>query len=205
MFFTKAKKIVTGAVVATLAFGWSGTAFAATTDTTTTQVGIQAGGLSLDYTGSTTVDFGTVTLNGTTQTVTAGISKLTVGDATGTGSGWHVSASASQFTEVGGAGLKIPKGSLKLAAPSTIAATGGTTSPAPTIKTGAPWSIDDGSSYMVVSAAVGQGMGNYDVTFPAVALTLTIDPSLVKADTVNYPATPTPYGSTVTWSIVSGP
>lgn len=177
------------------------TVFSATSGNTTTTVGINPGSLSL--TAPATATFASVTLDGTVQTTTADLTTVGVTDATGSGNGWRVTVGATQFTEVGGAGLTLPTGSLSLASPSTVTADG-TTSPVPTIQTG-PFVIDNGSAATILSAAVNEGMGKYNVNFPVGALTLTLNPATTKVDTVNYPSVATPFETTVTFTVVSGP
>jgi hypothetical protein len=120
------------------------------------------------------------------------LGNLTISDLTGSGNGWHVSVSASQFAS---GSHKLPLGSLTLYAPSSITVNGDSTSTLPKKKSGSPWIIDNGSSPTVLSAAVDAGMGSYTVKFPAKALTLSI-PSSTYAGT---------YTSTLTWQLISGP
>ena len=196
------------------AFG--GQAFAATSGTTTASVGIQSGGLSITAP-AVTSDFGNITLAAGAIKPTASLGTLSVVDATGSGSGYKVTAQASQFTELGtdgqawngvgetGTAKVLPTSSLRLGVPSTITPMGGTTSPSPTASIAGLTVIDGGAPVKVLSAAVNQGMGSYDVSFPAASLELTVDVATAQVDTVNYPGAPTPYSSTITWSIVTGP
>jgi hypothetical protein len=187
-------------------------AFAATSGTTIITVGIQSGGLSITAP-TVSSDFGNVTLSSSVQKPTAQLSTLSVIDATGTGAGFKVNVQATQFTEVtpggGFAGAStaktLPTSSLKLAPPSTISAVGGTLSPKPAATIAALTVIDGGAPVKVLSAAVGNGMGSYDIAFPAASLELTIDPATAQVDTLNYNGVATPYSSTITWSIVTGP
>lgn len=207
---------LTVAVVALLMGTLGGQAFAATSGTTTASVGIQSGGLTITAPTVTTA-FGNITLTAGVVKPTATLSTLSVVDATGSGAGYKVTAQASQFTELGtdgaawngvgesGTAKTLPLSSLKLAVPSSITAVGGTTSPVPTASIAALTVIDGGAPVKVISAAVNQGLGSYNVAFPAASLELTVDVATAQVDTVNYPAAPTPYSSTITWSIVTGP
>lgn len=177
---------------------------AATTDTSVVNVGITGGALSITSP-VVTSDFGDVTLDGTVQTLNATLDKLTTSDASGAGAGWRVTVKASQFLEVGGAGLTLPSDSLSLLSPTSVVPVGGTTSASPTFNAGSPWVIDGTSSVSIISAATNTGMGNFDITFPANTLSLTLDPATTYVDNVNFPATPTPFSSTLTWTIISGP
>lgn len=181
-----------------------GNVHAATTGTSVVNVGVTGGALSITAP-TVLLDFGNTTLTGNTQTLNATLGGFTAGDATGTGNGWRVTVRASQFTEVGGAAFTLPTDILQMSAPTTVAPTGGTTSAVPSIKTGAPWTIDGASSVTVLSAAVNQGMGNYQVTVPGNTLTLTLNPATTKIDATNFPAAPTPYRSTLTWTVITGP
>ncbi len=159
------------------------------------QTGITVVG-SLTITSPLAADFPGVTLNGATQTVTAGLEAFTVDDSRGTGEGWHVTAQATQFAEVDILGVYVllgktlPASSLKMSEPTVTA--NGTTSPAPSITPG-PYTLDAGSAVTIASAAVDTGMGKYD--FSATTLMLTVPPRA-------YART---YRSDVTISVVTAP
>lgn len=209
----KSKKVKASlAILAMLVGAFGGQAFAATSGTTTGTVGIESGGLSITAPPVTT-DFGNVTLTSGVVKPTAALGTLSVVDATGSGSGYKVNVSASQFTEVTpGGGYSgattakfLPLSSLKIAVPSAISATGGTSSPVPTASIAALTVIDSGAPVKLFSAAINEGMGSYDVTFPVASLELTVDIATAQVDSTNYVGVPTPYSSTITWSIVTGP
>lgn len=137
-----------------------------------TNVTVSGGSLALTA-HPTAPDFTGVTLNGTAQTTNTTLDVFEVNDSRGTGDGWNVTVSATQFTEHDGSiyvasGRTLPTASLSMAAP-TVAADG-TTSPVPTMTAG-PYTID-GASVKIASAAVDAGMGAYD--FSTSALTLTV-------------------------------
>jgi hypothetical protein len=204
------QKLTLAAVLLSGLYG--GQIFAATSGTTTATLGVQGGSLSITAPAVTT-DFGNITLTTGSQVANASIGTLSVVDATGSGAGYKVMVQASQFTEVtpgggwaGGTSAKtLPLSSLKLGVPSSVTAVGGTTSPAPAVQIGAATVIDSGSQVKLLSAAVGNGMGSYDVAFAANALGLTVDVATAQVDPTNYSGVPTPYASTITWSIVTGP
>lgn len=151
---------------------------------------------TLTITNPLVADFAGVTLDGTAQTRTATLAGFSVTDSTVPGAGWNVTVQATQFKEyAAGAyvagGKTLPAGSLTMPAPTVTA--NGTSSPPPTIQAGAPWAIDAAGAVKIASAAVGEGLGQYD--FSAVALSLTAPPSA-------YART---YRSDVTVSAVTGP
>lgn len=156
-----------------------------------------------------------VILNGQVQTVTAGLSPWQVTDATGTGDGWTVTLSGNQFTELapssgfasGTSALTLPDGSLSLSAGGGIIASSGASAVDPN---GGPLfqnlpGLVDGTSFTLLNANQGYGLGNYSVSFPSNVLSLTIDPATTKVDSINYPSSPTPYQEIMTWTLASGP
>jgi len=149
----------------------------------------------LSMTVVTVTDFAPVTLDGTTKTTTATMDNFSVTDDRGTGEGWSITVSATQFRQWDGAayvagGRTLPAGSLSMPAP-TVAAVA-TESPPPTITPG-PYLID-GSSIKIASAAPDTGMGTYDFTSGG-PLTLTIPASAYAVA----------YRGEVTVSLSSGP
>jgi hypothetical protein len=150
-------------------------------------------GGSLSITQPTIGSFAGVTLNGQIQTTNATMGAFTATDATGTGFGWNVVVKATQFSTGGATPLTLPNNSLALAAPTKTAQAGA--SDASTITTAAG-DIDSATGVKILSADVNGGMGTYDITFPANALTLTLNPKDVKAGT---------YASTISVTVTSGP
>jgi hypothetical protein len=176
-------------------------ALAATDDTSIT---IQGG--TLDYTTPFTAgDFPTTTLNGLPQLVTANVNPYIVNDATGSGSGWNLALSATQFTctTSGTCGTtKFPAGSLRvaqLAVPSTDV---GNLASLPIIN---PLSgllgIDTavGTTYKIIQsgALAGPllGTGRWTFTPPVGGLAVTVPAS----------TNPGTYTSTITSTLSSGP
>jgi hypothetical protein len=212
MRMNKQKTTLSLSIAVLLVVACVSTAFAATSGTTPTTVGIQGGSLTITAPAVTT-DFGNVSLASGSTTANAALGTLAVTDATGTGSGYKVNVQASQFTEVtpggGYAGATsaklLPLSSLKVAPPTGVSAVGGTTSALPTSVIAANTVIDSGSAVKILSAAVNEGMGSYNVSFPANSLVLAIDVATAQVDATNYPAVATPYSSTITWTIVTGP
>jgi hypothetical protein len=183
--------------------------------TTTAQVSIQPGALSVTAPTIKTA-FPTVTLNGQPQQVNATLNNWTVIDATGTSDGWHVQLSASRITEVtpsggwapGTSAQTLPQGSLALSGSRSITAGTGST---PVDGTNGPLlqnesaAIDTSTPVTIVDAKPGYGMGTYTIVEPSNGLTLSLQPSSTYTDTTNYPTGSTPYQTTLTYSVVSGP
>lgn len=169
---------------------------AATSETTTAEVKILGGNLSVTAP-QAAVDFGMLTVDGSVQTANVSLSPMTAEDLRGTGEGWHVTVSATPFTSAGADGLSLPTGSLKLFQPASVA--GPVTMP---VIAGPSPSAIDGAAYKFLSAASGAGLGRYTVTFPAQALELTVNTGSEVVDSVQ---SPTVYNSVVTWTIVAGP
>lgn len=184
------KRIAT-ALGVVVAFALSATPAIAADDT-----GINVLPGSLSVTNPMVANFPDLTLNGSAQSSSAAMDTFEVTDARGSGAGWRVQVSATQFCEwdsllsicvVGG--KTLPTGSLSVPAPSVAA--NGTSSPVPSVTSG-PYAVD-GSTVTVASASVGNGMGKY--VFTPGNLTLSV-PASAYAKT---------YRSTVTVSVVSGP
>jgi hypothetical protein len=142
-------------------------------------------GGSLSLTGAAPANFAGKSITGVDQTTTAALATFSVSDLTGSGSGWHVTVEASQFT----GDHDLAAGSLSMSQPTV--ASPDTTSPDPTVVTG-PYIIDDGA-VSITSADTDEGMGTYN--FGATTLTLAL-PADVFADD---------YASTLTVTIVSAP
>jgi hypothetical protein len=158
-----------------------------------TSVTVSSGTLAITA-DPTAPDFSGVTLDGTAKQTTTTLSTFEVNDSRGTGAGWNVTVSATQFKEHDGTayvtgGKTLPTGSLSMAAP-TVAADG-TTSPVPTLTAG-PYTID-GASVKIASASADTGMGKYD--FSSSALTLTVPSSAYAKG----------YRSSLTVTLATGP
>jgi hypothetical protein len=171
------------------------------TSTTHLNVGIQPGAIAIlvPATGS----FSAVTLNGTNQQSTAALGLVSLSDFTGASAGYRVTVSATPFTAAGPSGYTLPTGSLTLKSPSSVIVVSGSAALAPSVS-GTTNIIDAGSPVQVASAGVGKGAGSYNLSFDSDALKLMIG-SNIRLDTITYPSSPTPYQSTITWSIAIGP
>ena len=166
---------------------------AAVSDTTTIQVVVQGGGLSV-ITPNTNVDFGTITIDGSVKTVSAPLGTMSVVDLTGTGSGWNVTVAATQLSN---GTSTMPMNSLKLLGIQSITPIG-TASPSPSIVGAGNYTLDGGTANKILSASSNQGMGKYNIDFLPNALRLSVDTNLVKMSA-------SPYTSTITWTMVTGP
>lgn len=138
--------------------------------------------------------------------------KFVVTDTRGTGDGWRLDVSATQFKEatpVGGFAAStsaniFPVGSLSLSPIASTARVGTGTGANPTNVMVVDSVIDDGT-VTVSRAVVNTGMGEFDLTFNNASLSVVVDPTTAKVDRINYPSTSTPYESVVSWTLVSAP
>lgn len=176
---------------------------------------ISEGTLSL-HTPSLFTPFSGITLNGEVQSSYGAFSNWKVTDATGTGDGWHISIEANSFEEKqptdgfisGTSRLFLPYGSLSLFNSRSITADSGSEAVS---NTGGPnfvnstSVVDTGTQLTIIEAKPGYGMGSYTIHEPLKGLKLTVDPFNVGVDTINYPNGPTPYFSTLTFTVATGP
>jgi len=134
------------------------------------------------------IDFGTVTLDGTDQTVTdQDVTNWVAVDPTGTGSGWHVTIAATDFSD-GTHTIAVSNFSVKLD-DANVSTVYGNTAPTSSITA---YTALSGTAQTLLGAASDEGMGTYNFV-PDFQLD-------VAAET--YTGT---YTSTVTVAIVSGP
>ena len=177
-------------VMLVMAIGGSVAAFAAgpTSSSTNAQVAVGAG--SLTESGPTSVSATPVTLTGDDQTTTYALG-ITVTDATGSGTGWNLTISSSQFTGANPANT-LPAGASSIQGAPTVACSGtGTHCTSP--NNGISYPMPVGSSAgKFFNAAAGSGLGKFTIT-PTVTVAI---PGNTYADT---------YTSTVSVAIVSGP
>jgi hypothetical protein len=155
-------------------------------------------GQAFSMTAPTVGDFtGGILLDGTAKTATATVA-FSVTDPRGTGDGWHIDATATQFAEYAASayvpsGKTIPAGALKFAALTfTKADTTSNNVATQQNAVSAIESVGAVTSVKVASAAVGEGMGSYNASG-----TLQIS---VPAST--YAKT---YKSSVTLSLITAP
>jgi len=156
----------------------------------TTTTGITGGALTLSSPGSASLS---ATLTGADQVVTGNLGKSTIKDATGTGAGWNVQISGSQFTTGGGTPRTLPTSALDVTGVTATSVAG--RAPTNSISYGTPITVPLGSGVTPVkiyNAATNSGMGTFDLQ-----PNITLD---VAADT--YAGS---YGSNLTISVVAGP
>lgn len=191
----KIRKVMTAVMVAALVGLVTASGASAADDTNVTVIGG-----SLSVTNMTVADFANVTLDGTARTTTASASDFTVTDARGTGAGWNVTVSGTQFCKLDTLGVacdlvtprNLPTSSLSV--PQLSVAKADATSSAVPSLTGGPYLVDGLSVKVASSAANGTGMGSYDFSQGG-NWNLTVPASAYAGS----------YRSTVTVSVASGP
>ena len=158
-------------------------AVAAAGNLTATATITGAAGVSLGLPGNPSI---TDTLNGTDQTVNYA-PVLSVVDATGSGNGWNLTVAATTFSD--GLGHTFAPGAVSSVA--SACQVGSSCTAATNSVSGYPLTIS-GTAVKFFNAAVGTGLGQFDVT-PTVGVVV---PGNAYAGT---------YTSTVTLAVVSGP
>jgi plastocyanin len=133
------------------------------------------------------VDFGILSLTGLEQTIDTQPSAWTAADARGTGAGWNVTISSTDFTSAGGT-ITVDNSKLRLEDVNVVTVSGNT---APTSQATSYQPLS-GAPLSVLSAALGAGKGTYDFT-PDMR-------QIVPAD-----SSPGTYEAFLTVSINSGP
>jgi hypothetical protein len=163
---------------------------------------VQAGTLSLtsapDY-----PNFGALTLNGQSQTLSAQMGNFTVADGSGSGAGWNVTvigdsgggkspvfkvycpnANCGPDTGPGyvSGGATLPANSLTLTSTGAgFSALNGTTGTAPTHSCGSGCFVDSASAVKLISAATNAGMGTYQASGYGASSLALVTPTTVKA------------------------
>jgi hypothetical protein len=150
------------------------------------------------------ISFGPILLTGKNSSVPGTISSFTVSDLSGTQAGWKVFVSASPLTHTGGQPITLPVGTLNMMKP-TITPIGDNTAGNVVNTITDMTGIDSGSPIMVLSAASGNGVGNYRADYPVDGLFLTIPASIKMIDTSLAPGVLTSYSTTLTWTLNVGP
>lgn len=172
-------------VVATM-----GSALAATSSNTTVTATVSAGALSITSPATASI---AVTLDGTDQTPTYSPA-LGANDQTGSGSGWNLTITSTQFTT--GAPVHTLSTSASSLTGATMSCAGPGTCTNPVNSITYPVAVPAGSgppaAVKFYNAAVNTGMGNFTIT-PTIGVSI---PANTYAGV---------YTSTVTFAIVSGP
>lgn len=179
------KRMVILTITIILIFASTGTVLADTSDTGTATANLSAGSLSIT---AQNISF-SGTLTGSDQTLYDGDSSDWVAeDATGSGSGWHVTIASTDFSS---GSDTIPVSSFKVRLlDSSITTVSGNTKPTSSITSYTSLST---TAATLLSAAAGDGMGIYNFV-PDFSLD-------VAADTAAH----SDYTATVTVNIISGP
>jgi len=118
-------------------------------------VTIQGGTLSL---ATTPVDFGTVSLSGVDQTVDTQPAPWNATDARGTGAGWNVTLTSTNFSATGGT-ITVDNFKMKLDDLNVTTVSGNT---APTSQATTYQPLDSVTPLKLIAAAATTGMGSYD-------------------------------------------
>ncbi|MEJ1517679.1 WxL domain-containing protein [Bacillus cereus] len=180
-----------------------GSATVANAETSTGSLDVNGGNLSLNNVPAN-INFPAMTIDGINwKKTSADIGNVRVTDGRGTGEGWNLTVSSTQLTEVGGLGLTLPAGTLNLYAPTTVTPVGDTNAPSPTL--GAGSHTVDSSPFTIATAGANKGLGTYDLGFDNNAIEINVHPSQKIVDITNYPAAPTPYQATITWTLNNTP
>jgi hypothetical protein len=172
----------------------------------TTSTAIKGGSLSI-IPPTIQTDFPSITLNGHIQTFNATLSDWSITDPTGKSNGWHVTAQATRFMETGVSNpMSLPMGSLTLSGTRIITAEKGSNNPDKNpVLLNQTESLDSIAPVSIVNAQKGQGMGTFSITEPTDGLTLTLVPLTTLLDQDNYSNDATPFSSTLTFSVITGP
>ena len=190
------KRLLSLAALSVLATAAVAALPAASQATTAASVTLSAGSLAfINGTPAVTISFPAATLDGTNQTLSATL-VFDIGDATGSGAGWDVTATSTTFTS-GANALpttattiqSAPTASCDIGTPGCASAT--TTSSYPYTL---PAATTAPTATKLFNAPVNTGMGNQTFT-----------PTWTLAILANAVASRTAYTSTWTLSLVSGP
>lgn len=163
---------------------------------TAASVTLSGGSLAfINSTPAATLTFPATTLNGTNQNITSTLA-FDVGDATGSGSGWNVTGTSTTFTS---AAKTLPTTSTTIqAAPTASCDTGAAGCTTATTNVTYPYTLPAATTAptatKLFNATANTGLGNQTFT-----------PTWTLAIPANAVASGTPYTSTWTFSLVSGP
>lgn len=179
-------------VILVTAIGGSAAALAAgpTSSSTNAQVAVNAGNLS--ESGPTSVSATPVTLTGDDQTTTYSLG-ITVTDATGSGAGWNLTISSTQFTGTNNSSNTLPVDASSIQnAPTVVCSGSGNHCTSPSNNVTYPVQPIESGAVKFFNAAAASGLGKFTIT-PTVTIAI---PGNTYADT---------YTSTVSVAVVSGP
>lgn len=151
---------------------------------------VNAGSLTLSSSATPSLS---VTLNGTDQTPTFTV-PMAANDETGSGSGWHLTITSTQFTTGGGTPRTLSTSASSITGVTASCTHGTCTNPTDgtTYPVGVPAGSTPPTAITFYSASAGTGMGDFTLT-PTVQVSV---PANAYAGT---------YTSTLTLAVVSGP
>lgn len=138
----------------------------ASTTVTVTEVPVGAETASISIIGgalfiqTTPVDFGTLELTGSQQTVDTQPAAWGAGDATGAGAGWNVSMTSTDFVS-GSNSIDVSNFMIMIDQANVVTQSGNT---APQSQVATFQSLSDTTPLKILSAAAGTGMGSYQFT-----------------------------------------
>jgi WxL domain surface cell wall-binding len=190
------KRFLTLAACSALAITGAALVPVASQAATAASVTLSAGALSfINSTPAATLTFPTTTLNGTNQSITSPLA-FDIGDATGSGSGWNVTATSTTFTSTT---HTLPTTATTIqSSPTAVCDIGATGCATATATVTYPYTLPAATSAptatKLFNASANTGMGNQTFT-----------PTWTLAIPANAVASGTAYTSTWTFSLVSGP
>lgn len=128
-----------------------------------------------------------------------------VKDLRGTGEGWRLDVSSTQFEILSpDSNYKLPVGSLTIDPLEDIIDKGNAETILPVKGYTSNNVLDDGT-FTVAHAKEGTGLGDFQLEFPEDAISVVIDPTKAKIDPKNFPDGKTPYKAVVSWDLVDAP
>jgi len=152
-------------------------------------------GASLAFVSSPSTAGLSITLNGLDQTATT-TQSFDVGDATGSGAGWNVTATSTPFTTGGGTPHTLSTSAVTVQSAPTVTCDTGATCTTAATNVSYPYTLPAGSTAptatKIFNGAANTGLGNQTVT---VTMRLAIPASTFAGS----------YTSTWTYSLVAGP
>ncbi len=136
------------------------------------------------------VDFKTITIDGSIQTLSMDLGTMVIKDFRGLGDGWKITVQADPFRD---GNRELTTGSLELSGIEEIKTAGNTTSELPNIVEKGSI-ILDGQAKKIISARHGTGMGEFQVKFKPLKFTVNTT-ELVLGN----------YHTKVTYTLTTGP
>jgi hypothetical protein len=186
------KLLAIAAAVTLLSFTCAGAAHADTTTSGTATITLTTGALTIS--GGVPYAFGSHVLTGGNTTYSANIGALSVTDATGSGSGWNVTASTGQTTLTTGGSPSYSLGDLTIDGSNSTVCVASNTCDTPTFTGGSGGSLLTNTSVKVDTSSGAAAGGPFTVSFASGALTVAV-PANSRAGT---------YTTTLTFTVAPG-